>query len=254
NPRAARDIYRQIKLALDSQENYIDARKFYALELQAHGRELEGEIRREWVRLPSDVRRPIGRLVEGNLKVATYIVLALLLLVVLGLLVALHQLSIWGAYILVGPNGFVKNALFFLLLAAAVGGLVAFVRRYSTLQRVANAYQDLLVYYLYGDTANFGLSWVRPFTIFLITVMFYGAIYQLHSAGFPYNLLPSPLYDFFYSFSDALNSLARPIFPHFIASQFHNIRGLEFISLIFYVLSGYLVYQTIVGLRRRVRR
>ncbi|NPB04380.1 MAG: hypothetical protein GXO39_08225, partial [Thermotogae bacterium] len=30
NPRAARDIYRQIKLALDSQENYIDARKFYA--------------------------------------------------------------------------------------------------------------------------------------------------------------------------------------------------------------------------------
>ena len=31
NPRAARDIYKQLKLALDKQENYIDARKFYAL-------------------------------------------------------------------------------------------------------------------------------------------------------------------------------------------------------------------------------
>ncbi len=44
SPTEARDIYRQLKLALDKQENYIDARGFYALELQAHGKELEEDL------------------------------------------------------------------------------------------------------------------------------------------------------------------------------------------------------------------
>ncbi len=38
NPAKARDIYRQLKFALDNQKDFITANEFYALEMKAHSR------------------------------------------------------------------------------------------------------------------------------------------------------------------------------------------------------------------------
>ncbi len=60
--RKRRDIYRQIKLALDKQENYIDARKFYALEMKAYKEQLLIELKSEIGRIAGLIRSTMKNL------------------------------------------------------------------------------------------------------------------------------------------------------------------------------------------------
>jgi len=43
NPKSARDIYRQIKLSLDKQADYINANWFYSLEMKAYEKYLQSK-------------------------------------------------------------------------------------------------------------------------------------------------------------------------------------------------------------------
>jgi len=52
NPAKARDIYRQLKFALDNQKDYITANMFYALEMKAHSRALQEHPWKNILELP----------------------------------------------------------------------------------------------------------------------------------------------------------------------------------------------------------
>ncbi len=180
--RKKRDIFRQIKLALDKQENYIDARKFYALEMWAYGEELKSFL-------------------QENQE---------------------------------------KNSI--------------------TWKDKLTLYTDIAVYKFYEWTSNFGLSWIKPLS-FLI---FFSFLYMvLLKFKFIFSVIPVLLWKSgFYSYTlliapiDLLNKFARTIIPIIpgIASMQKEIEGFEFITLLYYSFSAYLIYQFVMAIRRKVRR
>ncbi len=180
--RKKRDIFRQIKLALDKQENYIDARKFYALEMWAYGEELKS-------------------LLQENQE---------------------------------------ENSI--------------------TWKDKLSLYTDIAVYKFYELTSNFGLSWIKPLSFLILFAFLYMVLLKFK---FIFSVIPVLLWKSgFYSYTlliapiDLLNKFARTIIPIIpgIASMQKEIEGFEFITLLYYSFSAYLIYQFVMAIRRKVRR
>ncbi|NPB04062.1 MAG: hypothetical protein GXO39_06590 [Thermotogae bacterium] len=224
SPAEARDIYRQLKLALDKQENYIDARGFYALELQAHGRELERELR-----------------ITGWWGVSLFVIFYIAILG--ALLGALSVLIVYLTPISVVP-------LFLIFFIALIFRDRKPIRSIIDWVGAANT---LMVYYIYGITADFGLSWFRPLVWLVATVSTYIWLTSNRQAikgwvkGIP-AALASNLQKIYHN----LNEFAKTFFS--FLPNVSDKQDMSFINLLFLVFISYLVYQTIIALRRRVRR
>ena len=283
DPRAARDIYRQIKLALDKQENYIDARKFYALELQAYGEELRREVSE------GISRTKLGELIEqvsnflseklhtdaetientfyshvipylyGLITILGFLLIPSLISVPHHLLTGFKEVigksvELWQAHQLNVQN--LGDIPIFPVINPIISATILLVvmwlniwihlhlrRLTGSLSR--NPLADILIYRLYGLTADFGLSWIRPLIGLFIT---FGVYYLLYSIDF--------------GIHDKLGPLAILLEPYnSIASIFPLLNGLTanghvspFSALILYTLIAYFIYQTVLALRRRVRR
>ncbi len=250
NPRAARDIYRQIKLALDKQENYIDARKFYALELQAHGRELEMELRDR--SFP-----PISWIFAGIIHFSNALLGDNDFITTLSLQVASASLKTLSVLLYLVP----ALGLFFLvayytsyapIVLALLLLLLILPHHRVPVLRSLGAFNSLIIYYLYGLTAGFGLSWVRPLLWLVGTVAVY--TYLKHHLGEIYNSLQWYVNgEILRTISNNLNEFALNLLQ-FLPNQYLSSPDHPFLTLVFFVLSSYLIYQTIVALRRRVRR
>lgn len=100
-------------------------------------------------------------------------------------------------------------------------------------------------YYISG----FGTSYIRPFTLLLLSVALYTYLYQEYQKNLrareyalPYNL------DLI---TEQLNTGARNFLPfaRFVSEK----SGFEFISLLFYILFGVLIWQTIVAVKRHTQ-
>ncbi len=185
--RKKRDIFRQIKLALDKQENYIDARKFYALEMWAYGEELKS-------------------LLQENQE---------------------------------------ENSI--------------------TWKDKLNLYTDITVYKFYEWTSNFGLSWIKPLFLLITLSILFGSKELIRTIIYPYYKMLAEMnfQSFLYGQSLILELISRPlnwiaeqiisIIPG-IASMQKEIEGFEFITLLYYSFSAYLIYQFVMAIRRKVRR
>ena len=259
DPRAARDIYRQIKLALDKQENYIDARKFYALELQAHGRELEMEIRDSSFPIISWIFGKIidvsGRLLYSQDTLRTiYLQITATLLRLLG--VSLYLIPVLLIFLLLAYHTSLAPIIFLLLLF-----FIAVPHYRFPFLRTISALNSLVIYYLYGLTANFGLSWLRPLMWLIGTVSAYTYVEnRVDKWGeFVGWVFPEKFAQVISKISENLNQFASN-FLQFLPTQNlcdkerHSFEDHSFLTLVFFILSSYLIYQTIVALRRRVRR
>lgn len=109
--------------------------------------------------------------------------------------------------------------------------------------------QEKLIFWLNEKTSNFGQSYLLP----TMWVVFFSVIYYLlilgHENNLLYNIVPSAN-EIISSVSNILNGIAANIIP------FKKLlrEGMEFISLVFYVIFASLIWQTIVAVKRHTRR
>jgi len=109
--------------------------------------------------------------------------------------------------------------------------------------------QEKIIFWLNEKTSNFGQSYLLP----ILWIVFFSVIYYLlilgHERNLLYNLVPSAN-NAIRSVSDIFNGIAANIIP------FKKLlrEGMEFISLVFYVIYASLIWQTIVAVKRHTRR
>ncbi|MFA0690965.1 hypothetical protein [Vibrio splendidus] len=108
--------------------------------------------------------------------------------------------------------------------------------------------QEKLIFWLNKNISNFGMSYTRPiFLMFIFSIVYQGLIIGYHN-----NLLYKidPEYNYYISsFSGFINNLASNIIPF---NKF-LFEGMEFMSLIFYVVFASLIWQTIVSIKKHTR-
>ena len=109
--------------------------------------------------------------------------------------------------------------------------------------------QEKLIFWLNEKTSNFGQSYLLP----TLWIVFFSVIYYLlilgHEGNLLYNLVPSAN-EAISSVSNVFNGIAANIIP------FKKLlrEGMEFTSLVFYVIFASLIWQTIVAVKRHTRR
>lgn len=108
--------------------------------------------------------------------------------------------------------------------------------------------QEKFIFWLNEKISNFGMSYIRP--IFLIFI--FAFIYQLIIIGYENNYLYTifPKYNYqISSVSDFFNDIASNIIPF---GRFLS-KGLEFVSLIFYIIFASLIWQAVVSIKKHTR-
>ena len=109
--------------------------------------------------------------------------------------------------------------------------------------------QEKLIFWLNEKTSNFGQSYLLP----IFWIVFFSVIYYLlvlgHESNLLYELVPTAN-EVISSVSNVFNGIAANIIP------FKKLlrEGMEFISLVFYVIFASLIWQTIVAVKRHTRR
>ncbi|HCJ6811733.1 TPA: hypothetical protein NVH31_001922 [Vibrio cholerae] len=108
--------------------------------------------------------------------------------------------------------------------------------------------QEKLILWLNKNISNFGMSYIRP----ILLILLFSIIYQFLIIGYHNNLLYriAPSYnDYISCFSGIVNNLASNVIPF---NKF-LFEGMEFISLIFYMLFASLIWQAIVSIKKHTR-
>ncbi len=109
--------------------------------------------------------------------------------------------------------------------------------------------QEKLIFWLNEKSSNFGQSYLLP----VLWIVLFSIIYYLlilgHESNLLYNLVPSAN-EAISSVSSVLNGIAANIIP--LKKLLRE--GMEFTSLVFYVIFASLIWQTIVALKRHTRR
>jgi hypothetical protein len=123
------------------------------------------------------------------------------------------------------------------------------MKKYGEEVKEKGKWQDRLVFFLNQKVSNFGQNYVWPLGWLLLFILFYSLIIHGYHKNWLYGI--SPHWDFFWqNLSAFLNGLAKNLLPF----QRFLKQGLEFISLIFYVIFVILIWQIIVAVKRKVRR
>lgn len=109
--------------------------------------------------------------------------------------------------------------------------------------------QEKIIFWLNEKTSNFGQSYVLP----ILWVLLFSVIYYLfilgHENNTLYNIIPTAN-GIFSCISDIANGIASNITPF---KRFLR-EGMEFLSLVFYMIFASLIWQTIVAVKRHTRR
>lgn len=109
--------------------------------------------------------------------------------------------------------------------------------------------QEKIIFWLNEKASNFGQSYGLPILwIVLFSVIYYSLILG-HESNTLYNLVPAAN-NAISSISDVFNGIAKNIIP------FKKLlrEGMEFVSLLFYLIFTSLIWQTIVAIKRHTRR
>lgn len=109
--------------------------------------------------------------------------------------------------------------------------------------------QEKLVFLFNEKVSNFGQSYWKPFYLFLGTIAIYSLLICGHEANILYKLMPS-LNNVFSNISAFFNYPAKNIITY---SKFLR-PGMEFLSLIFYIIFAVLTWQIIVAVKRHTKQ
>jgi len=110
--------------------------------------------------------------------------------------------------------------------------------------------QEKIIFKLNKLISNFGQSYIRPIILIVICTVLYSILVLGHENNWLYTALPVEVNNTIGFIADILNGGASNIIP------FKNIlkEGMEFVSLIFYIIFASLIWQTIVAVKRHTRR
>jgi len=111
--------------------------------------------------------------------------------------------------------------------------------------------QELLVLKTHKLASDFGQSWIRPLVWIILVSISFALIKYLHKEEIPYRYLPDWVGSILNSIVKLLNEFAKALL---IIPGKDKIQGIEFISLITYILLAFFTYQFIVAVRRKVIR
>ncbi|HCD33319.1 MAG TPA: hypothetical protein DER01_12995 [Phycisphaerales bacterium] len=123
--------------------------------------------------------------------------------------------------------------------------------KYKEELRGTDRKQEKFVFYLNDYISKFGQSYIRPMLwLIAMSTLYYAIIHGCVSKCM--SLIVPPLHQVCTLVAPYLNAWAKCISP------FNNVNvledGLEFISLVFYVIFTVLVWQTVVAIKRHVKR
>ncbi len=109
--------------------------------------------------------------------------------------------------------------------------------------------QKKLVLWFNDKISNFGQDFYRPLLMMLLSIIIFSSLYYAFNERWLYKIAPD--YNmYFQSFSNFINGFAKGLIPF---SKFF-VAGMEFISLVFYVVNLILIWQIVVAVKRHTRR
>lgn len=123
------------------------------------------------------------------------------------------------------------------------------MKKYKEELKNTNKKQERFIFFLNEKISNYGQSYVRPIFLMIIS----SAIYYLLVLGHKNNLLYKICTDFngiLTRVSGIFNGMSKSILP---ISRFLT-DGMEFISLIFYIIFASLIWQTLIAIKRHTKR
>lgn len=109
--------------------------------------------------------------------------------------------------------------------------------------------QKKLVLWFNDKISNFGQDFYRPLSMLLVSIIAFSSLYYAFNERWLYRIAPD--YNiYFESISAFINGLAKGLIPF---SKFF-VPGMEFISLLFYVVNLTLIWQIVVAVKRHTKR
>ncbi len=109
--------------------------------------------------------------------------------------------------------------------------------------------QEKIVFYINDYISSFAQNYFKPILWIIGFALLYCLIIYGYEQNWLYKIYP-PINIYIEYFTDLLNSFAKNILPF---SKFLK-KGLEFISLIFYIIFSILIWQIIVSIKRNTKR
>ncbi len=109
---------------------------------------------------------------------------------------------------------------------------------------------DRLIYRANEEISDFGRSYIKPSVLLFLSLIIYTSLLSIHESFFKhYNYFLHPWVEFL---SVQANEVAQNLLPF---SRFlENNSGIEFISLLFYIWFGILIWQIVVAVKRHTQR
>lgn len=109
---------------------------------------------------------------------------------------------------------------------------------------------DRLVYRANEEISDFGRSYIKPSVLLFLSLIIYTSLLSIHESFFEhYNYFLHPWVD---CLSIQANEVAKNLLPF---SRFLEKKsGIEFVSLLFYIWFGILIWQIVVAVKRHTQR
>lgn len=109
---------------------------------------------------------------------------------------------------------------------------------------------DRLVYRANEEISDFGRSYIKPSVLLFLSLIIYTSLLSIHESFFEhYSYFLHPLVD---CLSVQANEVAKNLLPF---SRFLEKKsGIEFVSLLFYIWFGILIWQIVVSVKRHTQR
>ncbi|MDO4237315.1 hypothetical protein [Pseudomonas sp.] len=122
-------------------------------------------------------------------------------------------------------------------------------RRQQELSYGWGTLSEKMIYLFSGLASNFGQSYLRPLLGIALFALLFNWFAVKQKENYLYSFFPS-FNTYLENISDFFNKMASGIIPF---KQFLH-PGMEFLSLVFYIIFAILTWQVIVSLKRRIKR
>lgn len=109
--------------------------------------------------------------------------------------------------------------------------------------------QKKLVFWFNNKISNFGQDFYRPLSMLIVSIIAFSSLYYAFNERWLYKIAPD--YNiYFENISAFINGFAKGLIPF---SKFF-VSGMEFISLLFYIVNLTLIWQIVVAVKRHTKR
>lgn len=123
------------------------------------------------------------------------------------------------------------------------------MKKYKEELKGTNKTQEKVILFLNEKISNYGQSYVKPIFYMIATSIIYYLLILGYENNILYEIHPSSN-GIFEKISSSVNNVSKNILPFSKALK----SGMEFVSLLFYIIFASLIWQTLVAVKRHTRR